>query len=364
MLKLFGRPTDAEDAKPDLNTRVRPHVRIINGALDESDDSSSGIILNGRIDTATLHFLQPDTAYQRPLGDRADIYAALKDGKIVPNIEVGVRGQDFTTDGDDYLIFSPAYIIDGWQRVGTALRLLDNIPNHPLRIFASLHFGSDEIWERHRFTALNKNIRRISPNLHLRNMRDGNPAITTLFGLSHSDREFVLHKRICWSQSMGREHLMTALNLAKVAMILHSQKGGQGAGTPDSVSIALERMAAAVTLQNFRKNISAFFGIIDDCWPFAAIEYRRSASQTKGTFLMTLARVMSDHPCFWDSDQRIFSMDYEDRKKLAKFAINDPRISELAGSGGQARNILYRLIVDHMNSGRRTNRLKSRFDEE
>jgi len=340
MLKLFGKPTEVDDDKPALNTRVKPHLRIINGALDESDNSSSGIILNGRIDTATLHFLQPDATYQRPLGDRADIYAALRDGAIVPNIEVGVRGQSFTTDGDDFIIYSPCYIIDGWQRVGTALKLLDAVPHHQIRIFASLHFGTDEIWERHRFTALNKNIKRVSPNLHLRNTRDGHPAITTLFGLSNSDREFALYKRVCWSQTMQRDQLLTALNLAKVAMILHSQKGGLGTGTPESVTGALERMASAVSLQNFRKNVSTFFGLVNDCWPFAAIEYRRSASQVKGTFLLTLARVASDHPAFWDSDQRVFCMDYEDRKKLAKFAINDPRIAELAGSGGQARNIL------------------------
>lgn len=68
------------------------------------------------------HLAQVDT-YQRPLSDRSDIYQALKDGLVVPNIEIGVRGQDFTCEGDDYVIRSPAFIIDGWQRVGTALKI-------------------------------------------------------------------------------------------------------------------------------------------------------------------------------------------------------------------------------------------------
>lgn len=364
MLKLFGKPTEIDDNKVSLNTRVKPHLRIINGALDESDNSSTGIILNGRIDPSTLRFLQVDSGYQRPLGDRSDIFVALKEGKVVPNIEIGVRGQDFITDGDDFIIYSPAYIIDGWQRVGTALRLLEAIPNHALRIFASLHFGSDEIWERHRFTELNKNIKRISPNLHLRNMRDGNDAVITLFGLSNSDKDFVLFKKVCWSQAMQRDQLITALNLAKIAMMLHRQKGAVEQGTPERVATTLNRMAASVSLPIFRRNVSGFFALVNDCWPFATIEYRRTASQIKGTFLLTLARVISDHPVFWDSDQRIFSMGGDDRRKLEKFAVNDPRIAELAGSNGSARNILYRLIVDHMNSGRRTQRLRSRFENE
>lgn len=170
MLNLFNKAIEITPA-PSLNTRVEPHVRIINGALDESETSCGGLVLNGRIDAATLRFLKVDT-YQRPLGDRSDIYKALKDGLVVPNIEIGVRGQDFACEGDDFIIKSPAYIIDGWQRVGTALKILDHIPSHPVRIFGSLHFGSDEIWERHRFNALNKNVRRVSPNLHLKNMRD------------------------------------------------------------------------------------------------------------------------------------------------------------------------------------------------
>src|ERR1035437_8268173 len=106
MLKRAGRPNDLE--RIPLDTRVTPHVRIINGALDESDDSSSPLILNGRVDLATLHFLKVDGNDQRELRTRPDSFEALKGDKIVPKIEVGVRGQNFTTDGDDYIIHSPA----------------------------------------------------------------------------------------------------------------------------------------------------------------------------------------------------------------------------------------------------------------
>jgi hypothetical protein len=345
-----------------INTKVKPHIRIINGALDEDRTSPHAIVLNGRIDPSTLRFLKVDNAYQRPLGDRADIYAALKEGKVVPNIEIGIRGLDYEVDGDDILIHSPAYIIDGWQRVGTALRLLENVPNHPIRIFGSIHFGTDEIWERHRFTELNKNIKKVSANLHLRNMRDSNEAILTLFGLSHNDKTFPLYKRVCWSQAMQRGELLTALTLARAALVLHSQHSGLRNSSAESIAACLLRASSEVGLNRFRKNVNTMFSLVNECWPFAAIEYTRTAVQVKGSFLFELARMLSSHPVFWMDDDRTLFVSADDKRKLARFAIADPQVANLAGAGGSARKLLYRLMVDHMNSGRRTQRLQSRYE--
>lgn len=360
MLKLFSKTED--NTLPLLNTKVQPHVRIVNGALDESDVSSTGIILNGRIEPATLRFLKVDT-YQRPLGDRADIYQALKEGLVVPNIEIGVRGQNFSIDGDDFIIKSPAYIIDGWQRVGTALKILECIPSHPIRIFATLHFGSDEIWERHRFNALNKNVRKISPNLHLKNSRDTNDAIATLYALSIDDSTFPLYKRVSWSQNMQKGELISALTLGLVAQILHMHRAPVTGRSIDSVASGLLVLIGRVSRATLRRNMQTFFQLIDDCWPFASIEYRHSAQQTKGTFLMELARMLSRHPVFWEHNENTLFVSADDRRKLAKFPIRDPQVVQLAGSGGSARKMLYQLLVDHMNSGRRTQRLQSRFDD-
>lgn len=363
MLKLFGRPSEIDDGSLDLNTRVKPHVRIINGALDESGDSSSAIILNGRIDPETLHHLKVDSEYQRALGDRADIFNALKEGRVVPNIEIGVRGQDFTTEGDDFIIHSPAYIIDGWQRVGNARRLLQLIPHHPLRIFASIHFGTDLEWERHRFTELNKNVKRISPNLHLRNMRDTNVGILALYRFSF-ERTFPLHKRISWSQSMQRGELITALSLAKTVVALHNHRVGMASTSVEHLSAALERIVSAVTLPTFQRNVLTFVSLVNDCWPFDAIEYRGRAPQVKNSFLFELARMLSRHPSFWEHNDNTLVIGADDRRKLSKFPIHDPQVLQLAGSGGASRQMLYRLLVDHMNSGRRTQRLRARDADE
>lgn len=361
LTKLFSKPIDED--REIIDTRVEPHVRIVNGALDDDPASPAAIVLQGRIDPNTLRFLKVDNEYQRPLASRADIFDALKDGKVVPNIEIGVRGQNFEVDGDDVVIKSPAYIIDGWQRVGNAMRLLELIPNHPIRIFASVHFGTEQIWERHRFNALNKNVKKVSPNLHLRNMRDANEALLTLYGLSNSDKTFALYKRVCWSQNMQRGQLISALTLSKAAAMTHSHHTALSGASAESVSASLARAAKSVSLPIFRKNVMGFIALVNDCWPLNAIEYTRSAPQIKSTFLYELARVISRHKIFWDEADRVLSVCADDRRKLSKFPVNDPQVVALAGTGGKARNILYQLLVDHMNSGRRQqNRLVSRFE--
>lgn len=361
MLKLFGKPTEVDDERIALNTRVRPFIRVINGALDESGDSSSALILNGRLDPSTLHHLKVDSEYQRSLSDRADIFNALKEGRIVPNVEIGVRGQDFTTEGDDFLIHSPAYIIDGWQRTGNALRLLEMIPDHPLRIFASIHFGTDLEWERHRFTELNKNVKRISPNLHLRNMRDSNEAILTLYGLSMRDPQFPMFKKVSWSQNFGRGELISALLLALSVYHLHAHRTGFNGRSVEAVSAGLKTVVERCTLPTFRRNANVFINLIDECWPIAGLEKRTTATQLKGSFMCEFARMLSNHPSFWEHNDNTLFINADDRRKLAKFPIRDPQVMQLAGSGGQSRKMLYQLLVDHMNSGRRTQRLRSRF---
>lgn len=361
MLTLLDDALKDEKSTPPLDTRVKPVIRILNGALDDDEDSPGKIILNGRIDSNTLRFLKVDSDYQRPLNDRPDIFIALKSGVIVPNIVVGVRGQNFTFEDDDFLIHEPTYIIDGWQRVGNALRLLELIPDQHIRLFATVHFATDRLWERHHFTQLNKNVQKVSSNLHLRNMRDLNMAVATLFGLSTNTKEFPLYERVCWSQNMKRGEMLSAVQLAKVALRLHAHVGSIG-NSIEAVTEGLKTMAEKVKLDQFRKNVSTYYEIIEECFGIKNIEFRKSAPQLKQTFMAQLARMFSSHLDFWDGGNRIFFMSADMRRKLAKFPLNDPHVKSLAGTGGAAGNILYDLLLTHMNSGKRTHRLRSRFD--
>jgi len=357
MLKLLDDQTAGI-----YDSRVLPHIRIIGGNLDDDPTSPTGLILSGRIDQNTLRFLQVDKDYQRDLSDRHDIFSALRDGVVLPPIEIGVRGQSYEADGPDYIIRDPSFIIDGWQRVGNGLRFIDVVPGAIVRMFAIVYFGSTQEWENKRFDAVNKNRRTVSSDIHLRNSRADNMGLLTLYGLTTNTREFALYKRVCWSQNMQRGDLLKASILAKTAIRLHGHVVSLHSTNAEKIAHTLQRISDSVPLPIFRANVATFFGIINSCWPFSAIGHQR-ATQLKGSFLNELARMFSDHTNFWDEDGRLV-LSIDDKRKLAGFEIGNADIARLAGSGGAARKILYQLMCNHMNSGRRTNRLTLRHEKQ
>lgn len=363
MLNFFSQPGEDPERLP-LDTKVKPHVRVINGVLDEHGESTSSLMLHGRLDPATLHFLKV-ADYQRPLGDRPDIFEAFKNGLVVPSVEIGVRGQDFGGGGgEDYIIRSPAYIIDGWQRIGTAMKVLQYHPQLPIRIFASIHFETTLEWESQRFVSLNKNIKRVSPNIHMRNMCSSNDALRALHDVTAKDPNFPLFQKVTWNQNARRGELVSATTLTIALEFLHMHRVALGNRTADALAFNLLKIYKAVTPATFRRNIYTFVNLINDCWPVGGIEYRAKASQVKTSFMFELARLLSQHSVFWEHNDNTLVIGADDRRKLAKFPISDPHVSSLCGSGGQSRHILYKLLVDHMNSGRRTQRLRSRDDTE
>lgn len=343
-----------------INTRVPSHIRLVNASLHENPNSPSAIIAQGMLDSSTLRFLKVDD-YQRPLEQREDIWSALKGQTPVPAIEIGIRGTDYESEGADMVIRSPAYIIDGWQRVGNAMRLMDMIPDHPVSLLATIHFGTTYAWEENRFTDLNKNTRKVSPNQHLRNMRDKNDAVMTLHSLSTAAPGFPLYKKVCWSQNMARAELVSALVLSKSAMILHGHKISMQAGRTDNIASAIANAYNTVGAATFKHNMMTFYSVIDECWPIHLVQYRHTATQIKSSFLYEVARMFSRHPAFWEGlSQNTLFVPADDRRKLAKFPITDKQVVGLAGSPGAGRKILYQLLVDHMNSGRRTQKLVAR----
>lgn len=360
--KVFG--VEDDDDRPPLNTRVEPIIRIFNASLDDDPSSPRGVVLNGRIDPESLRFLKVDNDYQRPLSERPEIFEALKAGVIVPNIDIGVRGKEFDMDGTDVLIRSPAYIIDGWQRVGNALRLLELTPGYPLRMFCSVHFGTDPVWERHRFTELNRNIKKVSSNLHLRNMRDSNEAVLTLYGLSNNTKDFALYKKVSWSQNMRRGELIAAYALARIVARLHQHLNASHSNSAaEKVAKGLLGGATAATLFIFRKNVATFFEVIEDCWGIRDIEFKSSAPQIRTGFMLSLAKLFSTHTDFWQSEDRLLFVGVEHRRKLAKFPLKDPYVNALTASGsGASIGILYDILLRHMNKGKSTHQLRSRFE--
>ena len=81
---------------------------------------------------------------------------------------------------------------------GNAIRLLERSRTIRFGIFASIHFNTDQIWERHRFTALNKNTKKsrqscICATCAIKSL------VLTLFGLSNNTKDFALYNRVCWA---------------------------------------------------------------------------------------------------------------------------------------------------------------------
>lgn len=340
-----------------LDTRVAQVVRIERAALDESETSPDGVVMRGRIAPSTLRFLEVDKQYQRDLEVRDDIAQALKAGEVVPDIDVGVRGQAMKWEGDDCLIASPCFVIDGWQRVGNARRLLEEIGDIEIRLGALLHFGTGPDWEAARFTRLNNNAKRVSANLHLRNLRNQNHAVATLYGLTTSEANCPLKGRVAWNQNRHRDELVGSFLIAKVMLRLHAHRSLQSSRI-DQLAGYLGQAAATVTLPVFRHNCLTFSQLIEAAWGIRAITYKRSAPQIKGTFMLCLADVLSRHANFWDGERLDIGAFW--RRRFAAFPINDPHIAEIAGQGGTARKILYSTLIEHLDNGLSSNRLVRR----
>lgn len=343
---------------------VTPDVVILrHGALDESVLRGGSIILRGVLDPTTLRYLKTDD-YQRetaPLTSLLRLSNAIKAGEVMPDIELGMRGDRVKSSGDVYRLSDEVYIIDGLQRVSAALHLLGTIPEAVVNIGATVHFGTNKEWESERFRVLNTLRSPVSPNVLLRNEREKSPVLHTLHDLCTNQKSSPLFERVSWSQRMQRGELITALTLVKITGRLHYHKGALRSVKSADLAQGLERMAGQVGLAIVRDNINTFFNLLDECWGIRHIKYRETAVHLKGTFLYVLADVLSNHTDFWQgAGQNRLHINADLRRKINSFPMADPEISRLSGSGGKAHELLYTLLRDHINSGKRANRLKLR----
>lgn len=345
-------------------------IRILNGGLD---DYKGDVILRGSVDPNSLTDLLVDE-YQRealPVTALKDMLVALADGVVFPDIELGMRGHAISSREDVFVLKDPVYIVDGQQRVNAAIHFLRSQPDKTLRLGATIHFGTSKEWERERFLVTNANRLKVSPNVLLRNLRESSEAIRALHGLSTRDDRFVLKGRICWNQRMTRGEFITALTLTKVAgrLMAHKAPGARSNRTNELVS-SLDRAVTVYGVNIFRDNVRTFFDLLDECWGVRRVQFKESAIYMRGTFLFVLAKLLCDHLDFWrEEDGRRLFIEAPLRKKISIFAINDPEVIRLASSGGKAQEMLYMMLVGHINSGKRTKRLTPRagaivsFDE-
>lgn len=332
----------------------RNSVKFVKAALDENDKGE--IILRGVIDPSSLKDLQIDD-YQRevlPIARINELKDGFKTGSI-PDIDLGMRGGNFMEikkEGAFYLK-DPVYIIDGLQRTTAALQIFQ--AGEAAHLGAQVHFNTTKEWERDRFRVLNIARTKLSPNILLRNLRSEYAAVETLYNMTY-DKSFILNGRVSWDQRMQRCHVITALTFLKVSAALHHRMGtGLKGCRHDDLAKALQKTMNLIGRNKVRNNIRTFWDLIDESWGLKSIVFKEGAIYLRGSFLMVLSRILADFQTFWDDAD--LKIDRNLRRKIAQFPVNDAQVINLSSASGTAKKILYQIMLDHINSGKRTGRL-------
>lgn len=343
-------------------------IKIVSGSLHESPFNAEAIILRGVIDPESLRRLKVDD-YQRevlPLGKLHKMMNAVREGGSLPDIEIGMRGDRVrnSPDGNTYFLQDECFIIDGQQRVNACMNVLTQNGNLPLALGAAIHFNTTKEWEKERFRVLNTDRAKVSPNVLARNLRDQHHMLDQLYTLTEMPG-FVLSDRVSWSQGMKRNELITALNFLKVCAHLHGHISPGHATRLEDVAIQLDNMAERATPSQIRENVVTFFNAIDEMWGIRTVQYRELSAHLKGGFLQMLATFLSDHEDFWRGVRgwKLF-IDVDLKRKIASFGLTDPHVAALCSSAGASRKILYGLLLEHVNSGKRFKQLKRRKNAE
>jgi hypothetical protein len=337
-------------------------IRIINGALDTVIiDGEESLALRGVVDPLDLSTIKADKYQRETLAPtKIEVLKRALRTSRVPDIDLGMRGSSASEQVIDgqivWILDDDVYVIDGLQRKTAGEQLVDEgIMPH---IGALIHFDTNEAWERMRFEALNVGQTGLNSNIILRNLAEENAGAALMLDLTTSQPKFVLHDRVTWTQNMKRGEMITAITYYKTVGRLHSHLGP---GRNEVKSLARSSMLKVIDRAgkgNFTSNVMSFFWLIEECFGISSVAYRKSATQLKTTFLLALAGVLSDHEDFWDNNRLVIPADL--RRKLAKFPINDPSVKAYASSAGMAIKTLEMLLVDHINSGKRTRHLKRR----
>jgi len=356
-------------------------IKIYHGALDKREDGDT--VIRGVIDKSALGIRSDSPAviteffqmtdgmegqfcvgeYQREIlsgNKRDDLIAAFLTGKRVPDVEIGVRGHDFTQRDGVFCIKDPAFIVDGLQRIAAARTALNTNPEIDPCIGATIYLDTTETWERERFRILNVDRTKLSPNILIRNTRATHKCTVVMYKLTTKDSKFALHERVQWGQNAVRGEFLSALGLYKTINLLHWRfnKGAKSSDTQSQVN-TLEVTMKKVGQQRMKMNIHTFFETIDKCWGVRSIVYANQAPQIKQSFLFIMAELFTQFDQFWDDDSRL-KIDAATRKRLSTFPLNDPAVTNMISSSGSgSQRTLFQLLLEHLNKGRPVrNRLK------
>lgn len=340
-------------------------LKLLNGTIDLFKvGGKETLIIRGIIDPRDGLDKIKVAPYQREIlpGSKAKSLAAAFRTSTVPDIELGMRGdkyrvhQDENTAGETFFLQNDVYVIDGLQRITAARLVRESDPEEMPRVGALIHINTTEEWETARFRILNQERSKLSANVLLRNLRKKSDSIEMLHKLSTGDETFVLHERVQWRQRMLRHDLISAMVMTQTVGFLHSRFGPGRGVSPDDLASTLDKTMGIVGRTTMRDNVKTFFDLLDECFGLRRVVYTHGAVVVRRSFMLVLAEIFTRHSNFWRG-HRLF-VEKELKHKIAKFPINDPEVIRLASSGGTARELLYQLMIKHINSGKRTKRLE------
>lgn len=338
--------------------QTRQSVKIINSALDALEEQ---VILRGVISPESLALLLVDD-YQREVLSRRKILglkAALIAGDRLPDIELGMRGSEMRQSADIVYLQDLSYIVDGLQRITAAREWMLEDPEAQPHIGATIYLETTVEWERDRFETLNAKRDRVSANVLLRNSQHKSAAIFLLVQLSTRDTDFVLFNRIQWTHNARRNDLISAAMFVKAVGRLHGHLAPTKTTRTTDLAPGLDKLHEKIGSQVLSDNVKMFFKIIDEAWGLRDITYVGPAAHVKLAFLRALALLLSEHKDFWQGDRLV--MNANDRRKLKAFKVYDPSIVSVASAAGASEEVLFAMLVKHMNSGRRTGFLHPRY---
>lgn len=330
-------------------------VRLTKCALDATP--SGDIVLRGVLDPKTIHCIKVDD-YQRevlPLSSLSNIANALKNGRQVPDVTIGMRGGDYVERDGVFTLKDEVYVIDGLQRLSSATHVMRTGGNLDPHLGAIVYFNTTRNTENELFRILNTSQTKLAPSVLIRGVKETNVAIEMMFNLCF-DKSFAMSGKICWQQRMKRGELITAMQLLRVTNILHSSFGPTLATRWDEACRGAERIMKTVGRTTMRENIKTYFEVLDSGFGIRSLSFKEGATHLRSGFMQALALMLAHHKNFWDGSRKLV-IAADNRRKLSNFPMNDPNVQKLATSNQKGQMLLYRFLVDHMNSGKRTHRL-------
>jgi hypothetical protein len=283
-------------------------VRIFKGAL-EDDEIIGDVVLRGVIDQNTFKFIGM-AWYQREQGFSKkhcdQIISAYFQNKRIEDITIGMRGHRCDSDKNGtYLLRDKCFCVNGGQRLYAAALAMKERPDLKINLGAKIIFGTTEESENELFCSLGTTSVRIAPSVLLRNRKKKSKAAHELVELNKNP-DFALKDRVAWDQVKTLHELITGYTFTRIVGSLHRHKtAGLGGAKLYELLAAMDDLIDIIGHEALRDNVIRFFDIIDKCWPIRNLAGgKEPRPHLKPLFLITIARVMSAYPDFWDGKDR------------------------------------------------------------